>query len=77
MKIVGATRVHGWVGGFSRSEGGSQTWLKDGKFIAQWHNGGQLAIWSYPAGGRPASVLPPFVRGNYSVDGVVLSLAPH
>ncbi|HEX3458475.1 MAG TPA: hypothetical protein VHR97_11020 [Candidatus Baltobacteraceae bacterium] len=77
VKIVGATRVHGWVGGFSFQSGGTQTWLKDGQFIAQWHNGGQLAIWSYPAGGAPTRVLPPFVSGNYSVDGVVLSLGLH
>src|SRR5262249_17501946 len=36
LKTVGATHVHGWVGGSSLQNGGTQTWLKDGSFIAQW-----------------------------------------
>ncbi len=71
--IVGTTRVRGWVGGFGYSVGGQKTWLKDGKFIAQWGSGPQLAIWSYPAGGKPTKVLPPFASTPTSVDGVVLS----
>ncbi len=77
VKIVGATRVQGWDGGSSRTNGGTQTWLKDGKFIAQWQNGSRLGIWSYPTGGSPTSILPPFASGPTSVDGVVLSSAPH
>jgi len=76
-KIVGTTHVHGWVGGFCCNAGGTQTWLKDGSFIAQWHSNPQLAIWSYPAGGKPTKVLPAFASSGTSVDGVVLSLAPH
>ncbi|MGB8150123.1 MAG: hypothetical protein WCE97_02905 [Candidatus Cybelea sp.] len=76
-KIVGTTHVHGWVGGFQYGDSGTQTWLKDGTFIAQWHSGPQLAIWSYPAGGKPTKVLPAFASSGTSVDGVVLSLAPH
>ena len=77
VKIVGRTRVHGWIGGFgySLSAGGTQTWLKDGNFIAQWHNGSRLGIWSYPTGGSPTKILPPFASGPTSVDGVVLSRA--
>jgi hypothetical protein len=77
VKIVGATRVRGWVGGFCCNVGGTQTWLKNGTFIAQWHSDPQLAIWSYPAGGRPTKVLPAFASAGTSVDGVVLSPAPH
>jgi hypothetical protein len=77
VKIVGRTRVHGWIGGFGYSVGGTETWLKDGKFIAQWGSGAQLAIWSYPAGGKPIKVLPPFASDGTSVDGVVLSRAAH
>ncbi|MFZ0574583.1 MAG: hypothetical protein WA428_01820 [Candidatus Cybelea sp.] len=76
-KIVGTTHVRGWVGGFCCSAGGTQTWLKDGMFIAQWHSGPQLAIWSYPTGGRPTKVLPAFASAGTSVDGVVLSQAAH
>jgi hypothetical protein len=77
-KIVGTTHVHGWVGGFGYGgAGGTQTWLKDGMFIAQWHSNSQLAIWSYPAGGRPIKMLPAFAGSGTSVDGVVLSRAPH
>ena len=77
VKIVGRTRVHGWIGGFgdSLSAGGTQTWLKDGNFIAQWRNGSRLGIWSYPTGGSPTKILPPFASGPTSVDGVVLSRA--
>ena len=77
VKVVGRTRVHGWIGGFGYSVGGTQTWLKDGKFIAQWGSGAQLAIWSYPTGGKPTKVLPAFASDGTSVDGVVLSRAPH
>lgn len=77
VKVVGRTRVRGWVGGFCCNVGGQQTWLKDGKFIAQWRSGAQLAIWSYPAGGKPIKVLPPFASSGTSVDGVVLSPARH
>ena len=74
VKIVGRTRVHGWIGGFGYSASeATKTWLKDGKFIAQWGSGPQLAIWSYPAGGKPTKVLPPFASTPTSVDGVVLS----
>ncbi|MGC2633631.1 MAG: hypothetical protein WA215_05395 [Candidatus Cybelea sp.] len=75
--IVGATHVRGWVGGFCCGDGGQQTWLKDGMFIAQWHSGPPLAIWSYPDGGKLIKVLPPFASAGTSVDGVVLSHAPH
>jgi hypothetical protein len=77
VKIVGRTRVHGWIGGFGYSVGGTQTWLKDGEFVAQWRSNPQLAIWSYPAGGQPTKVLPAFASAGTSVDGVVLSPAPH
>jgi hypothetical protein len=77
VKIVGRTRVPGWVGGFCCNVGGQQTWLKDGKFIAQWGSNPQLAVWSYPNGGKPTMVLPPFASAGTSVDGVVLSPAPH
>lgn len=77
-KIVGTTRVHGWLGGFQYGgDGGTQTWLKDGTFIAQWGSNPQLAIWSYPSGGKPTKVLPPFASAGTPVDGVVLSPAPH
>lgn len=75
-KVIGTTRVRGWVGGFSDTNGGTQTWLKDGTFIAQWRSDPQLAIWSYPAGGRPTKVLPAFASAGTSVDGVVLSRDP-
>ncbi len=76
-KIVGATRVRGWVGGFSGTNGGTQTWLRGGRFIAQWRSEPQLAIWSYPTGGKPSTILPPFASAGTSVDGVVLSRAPY
>ncbi len=77
-KIVGTTHVHGWVGGFGYGgAGGTQTWFKNGMFIAQWQSNPQLAIWSYPAGGKPTKVLPAFASAGTSVDGVVLSPAQH
>ena len=71
--IVGTTRVRGWGGGFGYSVGGQKTWLKDGKFIAQWGSRSSVGDMAPTLREQTTKVLPPFASTPTSVDGVVPS----
>ncbi len=75
FKVVGTTRIKGWVNSYSGHWPYIQTWLANGTFIAQSSALAELGLWSYPRGGHSDGTLGPFVSGNVNLYGVTLSTA--
>jgi hypothetical protein len=73
LKIVGSTRFNSWYNLYSGHWPYVQTWVQNGRFIAQSNAEAELGLWRYPEGGLPYKTLGPFERGTASIWGVIVS----
>ena len=75
FKVVGTTRIKGWVNSYSGHWPYIQTLVSNGTFIAQSSALAELGMWRYPAGGHSNGTLGPFESGDVNIYGVTLSTA--